>query len=83
MTMAFLPATFFAALFSVPSLDWHSDAVIQSNFWIYWAFTLPSTAFVFALWVLLDHRTERVSIVTEGRSGSDEERPHSSNSKLE
>ncbi|KAI1411988.1 glycoside hydrolase family 31 protein [Hypoxylon sp. FL1857] len=83
MTMAFLPATFFAALFSVPSLDWHADAVIQPNFWVYWAFTLPSTAIVFALWVLLDHRTERVSIVTEGRPRSDEERPDSRSSKLD
>ncbi|XXH01977.1 hypothetical protein Hte_008341 [Hypoxylon texense] len=65
MTMAFLPATFFAALFSVPSLDWRPDPgqnVVQSNFWIYWAFTLPATALVFGLWLLFDHRA--------GRSGS-------------
>ncbi|KAI1372191.1 hypothetical protein F4677DRAFT_433265 [Hypoxylon crocopeplum] len=71
MTMAFLPATFFAALFSVPSLDWHSsENVVQPNFWVYWAFTLPATALVFALWVLLDHRTGRGGVVvpTEGRS---------------
>ncbi|KAI0124870.1 hypothetical protein BJ170DRAFT_685746 [Xylariales sp. AK1849] len=40
MTMAFLPATFFAALFAVPSLDWQSDTVIQKNHWVYWAFTV-------------------------------------------
>ncbi|KAI1137728.1 hypothetical protein F5Y05DRAFT_60314 [Hypoxylon sp. FL0543] len=84
MTMAFLPATFFAALFSVPSLDWRSDAVVQPNFWVYWAFTLPSTALVFALWVLLDNRTGRGDgLVTEGRPRGDEERPHSRSSKLE
>ncbi|KAI1100756.1 hypothetical protein F4804DRAFT_34187 [Jackrogersella minutella] len=86
MTMAFLPATFFAALFSVPSLDWHSDdAVVQSNFWVYWAFTLPATAIVFALWFILDTRFvgDRASIiVTEGRS-CDDERPRSSRSKFE
>ncbi|KAI1441746.1 hypothetical protein F5Y02DRAFT_398487 [Annulohypoxylon stygium] len=86
MTMAFLPATFFAALFSVPSLDWHADSVIQPGFWVYWAFTLPATAFVFALWLLFDYtatgRGARMG-VTEGRSGDDEERPRSSRSKFE
>ncbi|KAL5356487.1 hypothetical protein BJX96DRAFT_171659 [Aspergillus floccosus] len=51
MTMAFLPATFFAALFAVPSLQWDREDVVQSNFWVYWAFTLPTTAAVFLLWV--------------------------------
>lgn len=53
MTMAFLPATFFAALFSVPMLDWGSDIVVQERFWVYWAFTLPFTALVFGVWLLL------------------------------
>ena len=52
MTMVFLPGTFLAALFAVPSLQWDSDKVIQDNFWIYWAITLPSTAVVLLLWVL-------------------------------
>ncbi|KAI1804454.1 glycoside hydrolase family 31 protein [Daldinia bambusicola] len=60
MTMAFLPATFFAALFALPSLDWHAGSaagVVQNpGFWVYWAFTLPSTAVVFGLWLLLDRR---------------------------
>ncbi|KAI2627850.1 hypothetical protein GGR54DRAFT_636973 [Hypoxylon sp. NC1633] len=63
VTMAFLPATFIAALFSVPSLDWRAGAngddqqpVIGPRFWVYWAFTLPATAVVFALWLLLDGR---------------------------
>ncbi|KAG2416187.1 hypothetical protein HFD88_007380 [Aspergillus terreus] len=51
MTMAFLPATFFAALFAVPSLQWDHEDVIQSNFWVYWAFTLPTTAAVFLIWL--------------------------------
>ncbi|KAJ5728596.1 uncharacterized protein N7483_003104 [Penicillium malachiteum] len=53
MTMAFLPATFFAALFAVPSLQWDHDDVVQSNFWIYWAFTLPTTAVVFLVWLVV------------------------------
>jgi hypothetical protein len=50
MTMAFLPATFFAALFAVPMLQWDSSPVIKDQFWIYWAFTLPFTAVIFFLW---------------------------------
>ncbi|KAL9619900.1 MAG: hypothetical protein Q9160_005547 [Pyrenula sp. 1 TL-2023] len=54
MTMAFLPATFFAALFAVPSLKWDRPGnVIQRNFWIYWAFTIPATVIVFAAWLVL------------------------------
>lgn len=54
MTMAFLPATFFAALFAVPSLRWDQKDVIQENFWVYWAFTLPSTAMVFLIWFIIN-----------------------------
>ncbi|KAI5460760.1 hypothetical protein BGZ63DRAFT_464803 [Mariannaea sp. PMI_226] len=43
MTMFFLPATFFATLFAVPSLHWTEHQVISGRFWIYWAFTLPCT----------------------------------------
>ncbi|KAB5532681.1 hypothetical protein GE09DRAFT_1227857 [Coniochaeta sp. 2T2.1] len=53
MTMAFLPATFFAALFSVPSLRWDQAVVVQDKFWVYWAFTLPFTALVFLVWYLI------------------------------
>lgn len=50
MTMAFLPATFFAALFALPSLDWKGPAVITNTFWIYWVFTIPTTILVFIIW---------------------------------
>ncbi|KAK8094312.1 hypothetical protein PG997_000997 [Apiospora hydei] len=67
LTMAFLPATFFAALFAIPSLDWKAGAaaattadgsgsVIQSNFWVYWAFTLPATVLIFVIWLILNNR---------------------------
>ena len=59
MTMAFLPATFFAALFAVPSLQWDADNVVQSRFWIYLAFTIPSTALVFLLWAVLTKKSRR------------------------
>ncbi|KAK8039000.1 hypothetical protein PG993_007411, partial [Apiospora rasikravindrae] len=59
LTMAFLPARFFAALFALPSLDWKGAAesgrsVIQSNFWVYWAFTLPAMVLVFVVWIVLN-----------------------------
>jgi uncharacterized membrane protein len=58
MTMAFLPGTFLAALFAVPSLDWGSQTVVQSNFWIYWAFAIPFTIMVFVVWMFLTQRQE-------------------------
>ncbi|OTB18144.1 hypothetical protein K445DRAFT_243662 [Daldinia sp. EC12] len=54
MTMAFLPATFFAALFDLPTLAWDQPQVITNNFWVYWAFTLPTTLLIFALWYILN-----------------------------
>ena len=50
LTMAFLPATFFATLFALPTLQWDQDHIIQRRFWVYWAFTIPATALVFGLW---------------------------------
>jgi hypothetical protein len=55
MTMVFLPATFYAALFSVPSLRWDQPTIIGSRFWIYWAITIPTTILVFVLWFAIDH----------------------------
>ena len=49
-TMAFLPATFFAALFSVPTLQWSQPEVVSDRFWIYPAFALPATIAVFFVW---------------------------------
>ncbi|KAK3367287.1 hypothetical protein B0T24DRAFT_533967 [Lasiosphaeria ovina] len=58
MTMAFLPATFFAALFAVPSLHWDQSVVVQDTFWVYWAFTLPTTLAVFVIWLLITGRKQ-------------------------
>ncbi|KAL7619684.1 hypothetical protein AAE478_010226 [Parahypoxylon ruwenzoriense] len=92
MTMAFLPATFFAALFALPSLDWHAEgaAVVQRNFWVYWAFALPATALVFGLWFLLDNKTGGGTgdaagagdVGGSGRPGSRDEGGSRSSSKL-
>lgn len=43
MTMAFLPGTFLAALFTVPSLP----VQMQREFWVYWVSAIPVTLFVF------------------------------------
>ncbi|KAI1120327.1 hypothetical protein F5Y10DRAFT_258636 [Nemania abortiva] len=53
ITMTFLPATFFATLFALPTLDWNGETIVTGKFWIYWAFTIPTTALVLLLWVSL------------------------------
>ncbi|KAI0538576.1 hypothetical protein GGR58DRAFT_292765 [Xylaria digitata] len=55
MTMAFLLGTFFAALFSMPSLRWDQTYIVTDRFWVYWVFTLPVTAFVFLIWMVLSY----------------------------
>ena len=63
MTMFFLPGTFFATLFALPTLTWSEDVVVSSRFWIYWAFTLPCTLLLVALykgwWGLLSSRRRK------------------------
>ncbi|PWI65239.1 hypothetical protein PCL_07289 [Purpureocillium lilacinum] len=64
ITMAFLPATFFAALFSMPLLDWREPVVIQEKFWVYIGFTISSTILVFVGWP--EHLARRaVSFVSD------------------
>ncbi|KAJ8128435.1 hypothetical protein O1611_g5198 [Lasiodiplodia mahajangana] len=63
ITMAFLPATFFATLFAVPSLDWNGTTIITGNFWVYWAFTLPTTALVFLLWISLTYNKAELGLL--------------------
>jgi len=61
MTMAFLPATFLAALFAFPALEWERKIHIEMDgFGLYWAVAIPATAMVFLVWTLI---TERVWIV--------------------
>ncbi|CAH0050559.1 unnamed protein product [Clonostachys solani] len=53
MTMAFLPGTFFAALFSMPLLQWDGSRIVQDGFWVYLAWTIPVTLLVFGLWIAI------------------------------
>ncbi|KAG9190009.1 hypothetical protein G6011_08097 [Alternaria panax] len=50
MTMIFLPPTFFATLFAMPLLKWDEPKVMQRNFGLYWAFSMPTTALVLLFW---------------------------------
>ncbi|MCJ1404063.1 hypothetical protein MMC11_007288 [Xylographa trunciseda] len=53
LTMAFLPATWVAALFAMPLFNWRAapgDPVLQGYFWIYWAVICPLTTAVLFLW---------------------------------
>lgn len=58
LTMAFLPATFFAALFSIPSLGWNDS----DKFALYWACAIPVTIGTFAVWAVFTQR-ERIKDV--------------------
>ncbi|KAK4185125.1 hypothetical protein QBC35DRAFT_30253 [Podospora australis] len=53
LTMAFLPGTFLAALFSIPTFEsaliWGSTEE-ANRLGIYWAFTVPITLATFAIW---------------------------------
>src|SRR5271155_3185477 len=52
-TMAFLPGTFVASFFSMPTLNWDATAlneIVTPRFWIYWIVTVPLTIAVFAVW---------------------------------
>ncbi|OTB06366.1 hypothetical protein M426DRAFT_319102 [Hypoxylon sp. CI-4A] len=67
MTMIFLPGTFFAALFAVPSLNWNDDKVVGQKFWIYWAFTVPSTLLIVILWLAITQRRQMASLFEESK----------------
>ncbi|EAQ87500.1 predicted protein [Chaetomium globosum CBS 148.51] len=53
-TLTFLPATFFAAVFALPLLDWDGEGggpVIRDKFWVYLAFSIPCTLGVMGAWL--------------------------------
>ncbi|KAI1766216.1 hypothetical protein GGR53DRAFT_464616 [Hypoxylon sp. FL1150] len=56
MTMIFLPGTFFAELFAIPSLSWDNQDVVGDKFWIYQeAFTIPFTLLIILLCLVARH----------------------------
>jgi hypothetical protein len=62
LTMTILPATFFATLFSMPLFNWNLevDRVIQPQFWVYLAFTIPATVLAFCTWGFLTKAWPRI-----------------------
>ncbi|KAI1093638.1 hypothetical protein F5B19DRAFT_114625 [Rostrohypoxylon terebratum] len=67
MTMVFLPGTFFATLFAVPSLNWNGDDIVGENFWMYWAFTIPFTVLVIVLWLAITQRRQMKTVLEASR----------------
>lgn len=65
LTMTFLPATFFAALFALPVFQWNATPVLQPRFWVYWAFTIPFTVLVFAVWFIATSISERKNYLAD------------------
>jgi len=51
MTMLFLPGTFLAAVFAVPSLKWDASPV-----WVFWVIAIPATFAVFAVWFWVSNK---------------------------
>ncbi|CZR66283.1 uncharacterized protein PAC_16184 [Phialocephala subalpina] len=71
MTMLFLPATFFAALFALPLFDWEHSPIVKPRFKIYLAFTLPCTCLVWLIWYAMAYRKSlRIVVGTETRRGT-------------
>ncbi|CAI4219446.1 unnamed protein product [Parascedosporium putredinis] len=65
MTMLFLPGTFYAAVFALPTLQWNTQEprVVQPEFWIFWAFTIPSTILVMLTSVLMHNHKKTMAFV--------------------
>lgn len=68
MTMAFLPATFLAALFALPVLEWEHKRNVQfDGFQLYWAIAISTTAVVFVVWALVTQRSSILNQVSKPR----------------
>ncbi|KAH7325694.1 hypothetical protein B0I35DRAFT_420974 [Stachybotrys elegans] len=67
LTTVFLPATFVATLFSMPSFDWDgSSPRVTASFWVYWAVAVPLTILVLVSWRIwwsLEARRERMDAI--------------------
>jgi len=66
LTMAFLPATFFAAFVSIPSLGWAGS----DKFALFWACTLPVTAATFMLWAGITQRKGMAEVIGQFRGAA-------------
>ena len=58
VTMFFLPGTFAASLFAMPTFRWSASSgndVVNPRIWVYWAMTIPLTLITFGCFLLWDH----------------------------
>ncbi|KAN0120288.1 hypothetical protein V8E51_002496 [Hyaloscypha variabilis] len=62
VTMFFLPATFFAILFTLPLFNWDDpdEPVVRRKIWIYWVFTGASTIAIFTLYFSWDFLKKKI-----------------------
>ncbi|PHH61113.1 hypothetical protein CDD81_775 [Ophiocordyceps australis] len=60
MGAIFLPGTYLASVFSMTFFNFQADAVhpVATQFWIYFAVTIPLTAAIVGTWYWFDHRRE-------------------------
>lgn len=55
----FFPGAYLASVFSMTFFNWQSEgAVLSSQFWIYWAITIPLTAVIVAAWHVWERKRE-------------------------
>ena len=66
LTMLFLPATFVAALFSMPCLAWDQP----EKFSLYWACVVPITVVTFAVWAGITQRGQISDTILQLRNRS-------------
>ncbi|EWZ78699.1 hypothetical protein FOXG_14285 [Fusarium oxysporum f. sp. lycopersici 4287] len=60
LTMVFLPATFFSALFSTAFFSFNNGWKVSTGFWIYWVITAPTTFIVVVAFHIWMARTAQV-----------------------
>ncbi|EXK80974.1 hypothetical protein FOQG_14584 [Fusarium oxysporum f. sp. raphani 54005] len=60
LTMVFLPATFFSALFSTAFFSFDDGWKVSTGFWIYWVITAPTTFIVIVAFRIWMARTAQV-----------------------
>lgn len=66
LTMLFLPATFLAAVFSMPCLGWDQPEKVS----LYWACVVPITVVTFAAWAGITQRGQISGIILQFRNRS-------------
>ncbi|KAI8627880.1 hypothetical protein F5Y19DRAFT_486500 [Xylariaceae sp. FL1651] len=71
VTLTFLPPTFVCAIFSMSFFDYSPESgwTVSNQFWLYWAFAMPTTLLTALVWYWL-RRTN-----TSALAGDNEQRP--------